>query len=340
MSKIKSIILFVIKLIVVIFILVVINRLFMPKYISENQDGRITQEYYKEKLNTDVLFVGSSTVYSGVSPVTLWKDYGITSYTRSNSSQTLWISYYMIEEAIKRNKPQLVVQDVGFIKYDDNYAEEACTRKSLDGMKWSSSKVNCINESMSEDENFIDYVFPIFRFHSRWKELTEEDYKSVFYTGTVSHNGHLVNKNKSPELVEHDGYAPKDDTRLGNRNLEYLEKIIKLCQENDVQIMLIKVPSYSDNWSYDYDAQIGEVADKYGVVYNNFDDESELIGLDYRNDSPDNGSHLNSYGAEKFSKYFGSYILENYDVDNHASDEKYITVWNKKINDYDKALMD
>ena len=44
-------------------------------------------------------------------------------------------------------------------------------------MKWSKSKIVAINASMTEEENFIEYVFPILRYHSRWNELVKEDFK-------------------------------------------------------------------------------------------------------------------------------------------------------------------
>ena len=164
---IRRILVIFIKIVIAVSFIVTLNRIFMPKYINENQDGRITGEYYREEGKSDVIFVGSSTVYSGVSPIQLFKDYGITSYDRSNASQTTWISYYMIEDAIKYSKPRLVCFDVSFSRNDDNYVEEASTRKALDGMRFGISKINCINEAMGEDEKLIEYLFPLFRFHSR-----------------------------------------------------------------------------------------------------------------------------------------------------------------------------
>ncbi|HOO29083.1 MAG TPA: hypothetical protein PLU43_11515, partial [Lachnospiraceae bacterium] len=166
----------VLKSAVAVFLVIVLNLIFIPKYIHENQDGRITEEFYKEQLDTDIIFVGSSTVYSGVSPLILWEKYGYTSYDRSNSSQTIWISYYMIEDAIKCHKPKLVVLDIGFIKYWDTYAEEPSNRKAIDGMRFSKTKLACIGAAMDQDEKITDYLFPILRFHSRWKELQPEDF--------------------------------------------------------------------------------------------------------------------------------------------------------------------
>ena len=50
-----------------LFLFLTLNLLFMPKYIEEDNDGRITAEFEREKLNNDVLFVGSSLVQISMS---------------------------------------------------------------------------------------------------------------------------------------------------------------------------------------------------------------------------------------------------------------------------------
>jgi hypothetical protein len=314
MNKISKTGIIILKIILIFVLVVTLNRIFMPKYIHENQDGRITQEYYPQKRYADVIFVGSSTVHSGVSPVILWEEAGISSYVRANASQTMWISYYMIEDAVKCHKPELVCLDTTFIKYDDDFVEEPSTRKALDGMRMSLSKIRCIEASMGEDEKLWDYIVPLFRFHSRWKELTLDDFRYAYYNKPVTFNGYLkddvVEAAEPGDLV----YTRDGDTRLSSRNVEYLRRSIELCQKNGIKIMLFKVPAHSSNWSRDYDRQIADIAAEYGVSYINFDELNDEIGQDYSTDTPDGGSHLNTSGAEKFSRYLADYIKDNYNV--------------------------
>ena len=58
-SKNKIIISLILKALAAALFLTVLNRVLMPKYVSENQDGRITADFYKEELAPDVIFVGS-----------------------------------------------------------------------------------------------------------------------------------------------------------------------------------------------------------------------------------------------------------------------------------------
>ena len=87
--KIKTIIIVIIKVILILFLVVTLNRIMMPKYINENKDGRITREYYPAAKYSDVIFVGSSTVFSGIDPMVLWNEQGISLFVRANASQTM-----------------------------------------------------------------------------------------------------------------------------------------------------------------------------------------------------------------------------------------------------------
>ena len=327
-NRVFKIITVIFKIVVAVFLVVTLNRIFIPKYINENRDGRITGEYYSFAPCADVVFAGSSTVYSDVCPDVLWDEEGISSYVRANASQPVWISYYMVEDAVKCHKPELVCLDMTFAKYDDDFVEEPSTRKSLDGMRLSPSKINCALASMGEDEKLIEYIVPLFRFHTRWKELTWDDIKYAWYFGKVTDNGFIddtnVNGIEDTELV----YST-DDRRLSPKNIEYIEKTIDLCLDNDIRIMLMKTPAHSTNWTDSLDEDIQEIADRYGIEYINFDKYNDDIGLDYSTDTPDDGAHLNTSGAVKFSKYLAHILREDYSPSDRRTDKKYVKRWEK-----------
>lgn len=331
-DKIKGIITAVLKIILIIFLVATLNRIFMPNYIFENQDGRITREYYPNAKYTDVVFAGPSTTFSGIDPLVLWDEDGISSYVRANASQTMWISYYMIEDAIKCHKPELVCLDVSFIKYDDDFVEEPSTRKALDGMRLSPSKIRCAMASMGPDEKIADYIYPLFRFHSRWQELTFDDVKYAWYFKPVTVAGHIIDNEVDAADTDTLIYSRGEDDRIGPKNMDYLDRIIRLCKDNDIQLMLFKTPAFSDNWSEELDSQIESKAKEYGLEYVNFDSLNGDIGLDYSVDTPDKGSHLNDSGAYKFSRYLGRYIRQNFRVSDRRDDNDFVRHWEKLKN--------
>ena len=172
-KRILKITAFVLVLVLVLFTL---QRILMPKYVTEAVDGRLIAEYYDSAKNHDVVFVGDCEVYENISPVKLWEDYGIASYVRGSPQQLIWHSYYLMEETLRYETPKAFVFNVLSMKYGEPQSE-AYNRLALDGMKWSQSKAASIQASMTEEEDFISYVFPLLRFHSRWSELKAEDFE-------------------------------------------------------------------------------------------------------------------------------------------------------------------
>ena len=331
MKKTVKVITVILKVVLIVFLVVTLNRIFMPKYINENRDGRISAEYYPFSNYTDVIFAGSSTVYSDISPAVLWQKEGISSYVRANASQPVWISYYMIEDAIRCHKPELVCLDMTFAKYDDDFVEEPSTRKSVDGMRMSPSKIKCALASMGEDEKLMEYIIPLFRFHTRWKELTWDDIRYAWYFGAVTQNGFIDDKNiKAAE--DADLVYSEDERRLSPKNVLYIEKTIKLCQDNGIGIMLMKTPAHSSNWTDSLDEDIRTIADRYGIKYINFDMYNDDIGLDYSTDTPDEGSHLNTSGAVKFSGYLAHELKKDYAITDRRNDPGYVRRWEKILN--------
>ena len=167
------------------------QAILMPKYMSVSREGALIGEYYNESTAHDVLFVGDCEVYESFTPPTLWENYGITSYIRGSAQQLIWHSYYLLEEMLEKETPKVVVYNVLAMKYG-RPQNEAYNRMTLDGMRWSNAKINAIHASMTEDESFLSYVFPLLRFHSRWSEVSGEDFKYLFSRDTVSHNGYLM----------------------------------------------------------------------------------------------------------------------------------------------------
>ncbi|MFA7533550.1 MAG: SGNH/GDSL hydrolase family protein, partial [Tissierellaceae bacterium] len=168
-----------------------------------------------------------------------------------------------------------------------------------------------------------------------WKELTLEDFKYMFKKDKVSHNGYLMRVDTKPV-----GYLPRErrlpDYQFGDNSYEYLERITKLCKDNDVELILIKSPSVYPYWHEQWDEQIREYAEKNDIQYINFLDYVEEMNIDYERDTYDGGLHLNLIGAEKFTDYFGQILKENYNLPDHRNDESLKKVWEDKIAFYNQ----
>lgn len=337
MKKLKTVIALVAGALALMLVLNTAQRVLTPKYVSEAQDGRLVAEYYESAKNHDVVFVGDCEIYENISPVTLWQEYGISSYMRGSPQQLIWHSYYMMEDTLRYEKPKAFVYNVYSMKYDVPQSEPY-NRLAMDGMEWSKTKIDAVNASMMEEESFLSYVFPLLRYHSRWSELKKEDVTYAFKdTPQLSINGYLmrIDVEGIPELAtDIEGF----EKPIGQTCWDYLDKMRLLCEENGVEFILMKAPTNTEkyHWYASWDEAVEQYAQEHGLKYYNFLNDIEKIGLDYNTDTYDAGAHLNLAGAEKMAKYFGKILRDEVGIEGHKGDEAYEATWADLTDKYNR----
>lgn len=312
------------------------NRLLQPKYMETLVEGAMLSQYYDEAGGHDVIFIGDCEVYANFTPMELYRQAGITAYVRGSSQQLIWQSYYVLKETFRYETPKAVVLNVNAMRYDTPVSEEF-HRLTIDQMRWSQEKVGIIQASMTEEESFWSYVFPILRYHARFDELTGEDFRWFFREQDITWNGHLINQSVKPvgdlpAMRDLPAYA------FGDICYEYLDKIRLLCEEKGTELILIKAPSVYPYWYDAYDTQMENYAQKYGVTFYNLLDHAEEMGIDYQTDTYDAGLHLNLAGATKLSRWFADLLAENHNIPDHRQDPEVSAEYNAMLTAYDEAV--
>lgn len=308
--------------------------LLQPKYMTDLEEGSFISQYYREAGNHDVVFVGDCEVYANFSPMEMFRQEGITAYVRGTSQQLIWQSYYVLKETLRYETPKVVVFNVNSMRYGAPVSE-AYNRLTIDRMRWSAEKVGIIRASMTEEENFFSYAFPILRYHSRFDELKTEDLQYLFRREDNTWQGYQMNKGVVP--VESlptkrvlSSYAFEDIC------WEYLDKMRVLCREKGVELVLIKAPSLYPYWYEEYDTQIRTYADQHGLKFYNFTESIEDIGLDFSTDTYDGGLHLNLDGATKMSAWFARILAEEHGLADHREDPQVAESYREKLALYDE----
>ena len=319
------------------------QALLMPKYMGSTKEGAMIAEYYDNAGSNDVVFIGDCEVYENFSPITLWEEYGITSYIRGSAQQLIWQSYYLMEETFQYETPKVMVFNVLSMKYDtpqstgNQSQREAYNRMTLDGMRWSASKWNSIQASMTEEEKAWEgqwsYLFPLLRYHDRWSELTSEDFTYWLSRDQVTDNGYLMQTAVRPLTAPH-AAPPLVDYTLGETSWEYLDKMRLLCEEKGTQLVLIKTPALYPIWYDQWDKQVDAYAQEHGLLYINMLDYQEEMGIDWTSDTYDQGLHLNVFGAEKAAAWFGRILSEECGVPDRRGDSDLAALWAEKCITY------
>lgn len=284
---------------------------------------RQCKEFYAQpKDSIDVLFMGSSHIHCDVNTAELWKKYGIAAFDYSAAEQPLWMTYYYIQEAMKYQKPEVVVLDLYSPAYRPADFQYDFLMENLNGMRFSFTKLKMLQVSC-EWYRLWDFFPSIVTYHSRYKELTEEDWEQFF----LSKEGHATYKGFMPyygiqSFERPNPYDLAEDAQLSEKSEEYLYKIIDYCKNHDLKLLLMVAPYISNSEQNAIYEQIGTIAEKTETSFINFNHYYDEIGIDFKTDYVDN-SHVNYSGAMKFSYYLGYYLKEHYTLEDHRGQEKW-----------------
>ncbi len=313
-------------------VLWLLQMLLVPKYMGRVVEGNLIPEYYEETADHELIILGDCEVYENISPVVLWEEFGVTSYIRGSAQQLIPQSFYLLEDTLRREHPKVVLLSVAAMQ-EGEQTNEAYNRMTMEGMEWSRYKLEAIQATGMEGEYLVEYLFPLLRYHSRWKELDEDDIRYFWERGKVSHNGYYMRTDVRP-LTDFPTPRRRADYRFPEISAAYLDKIRVLCEEEGIQLVLMKAPSLYPVWYDQWEAQIREYADAHQLLYINCIPAIEEIGLDFDEDTYDGGLHMNLYGAEKLTRYLGRILQESCGLEDLREDQALAALWEEKSRFY------
>lgn len=298
----------------------------------DDEANEIHAFYSEPKDSIDVLYVGSSPLLRGVSPMLMWQGHGFTGYVRASALQAPVVSYGLLSESLRYQNSSLVVLlcDNIFLEYD--YAErEGDLRRGLDGMKMSPEKLHIMQKVTEEDsrQSMLSYAFPLMRYHDRWKEidLAAEEPEPLLEHSFKKGNVYL--RENAPQAYPAHFMEPTGEAApaFQEEAKGYIEKSIALCKEKEIPVLLLHLPKMA--WSYAQSMALQSFAEENGAMYLDLDlaENRAQLGLDPQMDYYDQG-HMNLTGAVKVSRWLGNWLDERYDLPDHRNDPAYAENWN------------
>lgn len=273
----------------------------------------------------------------------IYEETGIRSYNLATSGQPTALSYERLKAALANQSPKLVILDASALFFGKvSNGDEGQWRKVMNSIPWShfmdrwNGAKTYVEEKKLEMDSIIDWLIPLLRFHTNY--LTDKDDDDIELEDEALpyyRKGHVLRgirtaagaywggtfEDMLQEYVERNkvskngtDYSAQLQESLSD-NEEKLKKIKDLCDENQCELILTKIPVhtsylYSGHWSREKHEAVAQLADHLNIQ---FIDLNDFDLIDWQNDSIDGGRHMNVRGAMKVSTFLGEWLLENYE---------------------------
>ena len=253
---------------VLITIVILIAIVFTDKKGFFNPDNRNNHTLKKwdsfydftKKNDLDILLIGNSHLYTGINPKNLSCALGVNAFILASPGTRVIDHYYSLEEAIKVSKPKLVIIETYGIKEHEVFQLKkgplSDQFKSFSARRDFSLKLKSTPYLFSAKHypyawsNTLrnhDFIFNNYKQISNNIQLSKKRKKKQqklylgryvrFQTGVEDSVLNLYNTKGSP--------VNGADFKTNNITTIYINKIIGLCKENNIQLMFLTLPMYN-----------------------------------------------------------------------------------------------
>ena len=310
-------------------LLLILNK--VSYILSAKESYEIKQDFYNSEQKYEVLLMGTSHMYNGIYPMELYRDFGISSYNLAVAGERFSATYWSLKDALQYGTPKVVVLDMHALEYGDNRNDPEVPRRlhvTLDAFKMGLVKIGAIQDVVDRDMR-PEYYFPLTLYHNRWSKLEELDFCNDIKN--VAKGGEF---NMNIVVSSPPGYIAADDyVNVNSAAVDDLKKIITLCKENNIEVLLINIPYNAADSQRRIDNYATILAEEYGIEYIDMFCLLDEIGINYATDMADATSHLNPLGARKVTKFIGEYLEEHYDVTDFRKSAESL-IWEKDYKEY------
>lgn len=284
-----------------------LSNVFTPKHMA----GSIMDE---PSDTLDYIVIGDSESYTSISPMELWQAYGYTGYNCGGTAQRIQDTYYHLEKVLQRQSPKVVLMETNLL-----HRNQGCKQ---------------VVEKIAN--HIAGKMFSLYDHHNEWKNLLfpKKEDKNALYEKNVL-KGWRYNTGVLPYIGGPYTFKTNHIEKINSMQLLYMDKIVELCKERDIQLILFCVPS-PVNWNYQKHNAVVEYAAEKKLPFLDLNLKTEKLAIDWAQDTYDKGDHLNFFGAMKVTRYIGAYLYQNAALIDHRKDSIY-AAWSEKLPAYLKV---
>ena len=335
----------------ILIIIIVISAAGVSNLLENKESDYRYASFFTEKQSVDVILIGSSHIRYGIFPMELWKTRGISAYNLAANGATIPCSYWALVNALDYRVPEAVVMDV-FDMWPGRIVSDRCgqVHEQFDAFPLSVHKAQMILDLFKDPSltdrygnNLYEKRWELFwnlgEYHSRWSSLEKDDFageraiseSSRVWKGAMPLDRVVDRKEqvyKETDAASDSTGGTGTDSQAGKalvydeQSKVYLEKIIKLCKDRDIRLILINTGYDCSDEAKLFHDSVGGIADSYGVPYYDFTNE-DIINFDTDLNSTGHNTHVNFSGAQKMTERVGNILEENCKLQDHREDAEY-----------------
>lgn len=294
--------------------------------------------YYDEQENTiDAVLIGNSHIYRYWQSAFAWEEYGIATTALSSSAMPASVVKNVAIEALKTQNPKVLILDASAFADKDKSNNKIYLL--LDNMKFSANYIDMVEKYCDSAKitgmGKLQYYFPIIQFHSRWKEISEADFRQTYPSYL---NSCYLEKFLTSTIEDREHLATEARNEIGAQNEADLRDLLEWCVRQDVKVQFLAVPMLRNEKKQGMINRVGDIIAEYGIDFINYNDTELYDSFDFQvtQDFQD-ANHTNINGSYKFTKVFGNYLKERYGLEDHRQEAAYAS-WNERAKEYDAVI--
>lgn len=279
--------------------------------------------------NANVLFFGSSHIFSNLNAGALWKERGIASCSLAHSEQPVYMSYYQMKNSFKYDVPEVAVFEVymttipeeyNLSKIDSHYTNALLTYPIYRNF-WER-----VEAAEFFEDNKASFILGLPTYHSSYKNVEKNDrdlYAGFRYQFGRNEEGQWDNRYR----YKTDDISFEEMGELSKETEEYLGRMKDLCEQNGVILLLLITPYQAAYEHMCVMKAVEDWAEKHDVDFLDMNNYVEDIGIDLDTEMYDWG-HARIDGSVKNSEWLAQYLAENYQVSNYKGNSGY-EIWDE-----------
>lgn len=302
------------------------------EYLTPKAQNRyyILDRYLKENpRSVDVQVFGACHAYNSFDTQLFEARTGTAAFVYANPGEIFPVTYNRMAEQFRKHTPKVVLVEVWGINPYETYDTQENTLQvylepNVEMLAFTPEKLELLADFPHLDP--MEMLFPITKYKERLLDgsLTPLDTRYGFWDSKSYAPLHYFLE--MSERISRNGYSPHSANPLENypavQNTvsgddilqiepvieKYIERIIRLCKENDVQLIFYRAPYISTKNELRKLNRFRQICQDNDVPF--LDLEQEMT-FDYTQDFYDL-YHLSAVGAEKATEFLIPYITEAY----------------------------